>query len=109
MFERSIPGGSGSAGCGRVPDGKERGMPTVAFDVIGTLGGLERATRRLAELGAPEHSLDLGVAAFRVLDTRPEAGEACGMFSEAGSPILALTNGAEETTRALLERGGLLA
>jgi len=47
--------------------------------------------------------------AFRELDTRPEAGEACGMFSEAGWTILALTNGAEETTRALLERGGLLA
>ena len=37
-------------------------MPTVAFDVIGTLFTLERPTRRLAELGAPEHSLDLWFA-----------------------------------------------
>ncbi|HYV02062.1 MAG TPA: hypothetical protein VEM93_06960 [Actinomycetota bacterium] len=37
-------------------------MPTVAFDVIGTLFTLERPRRRLADRGAPEHSLDLWFA-----------------------------------------------
>jgi 2-haloacid dehalogenase len=127
-------------------------VPTVAFDVIGTLFSLDRPRQALASRGAPPLSLELWFAqtlrdamalahsggyrpfaevlqaalqrlapglgleegdvpevmeAFRQLDPVEGAQEALARLSEAGWRILALTNGSEQSTRALLRRAGL--
>lgn len=129
-------------------------MPTVAFDVIGTLFSLESPRRQLVDAGAPPETLDLWFAqslrdyfawshagayaplaevlratlprvlaahdiddeegaeervmtAMARLDPMPDAAEACRMFSDGGWKIIAVTNGAEASTRALLAGAGL--
>lgn len=127
---------------------------TVAFDVIGTLFGLEQLRSRLTDLGAPPPALELwfeqslrgyfalshagGYAplaevlkatlpfslrifevdvseeamgevmdGFTELDPSEGAEQACRTFAETDLKIIAVTNGSEETTRALLGRVGL--
>lgn len=127
---------------------------TVAFDIIGTCFGLDAPRRRMAELGAPDHALELWfaqalrdavalshaggyrplrdvlraelprtlatlglgalpeqldavVASFTQLEPQPGLQEAVGRLADAGWRLLALTNGAEGSTRGLLRQAGV--
>lgn len=60
--------------------------------------GLDRVCQ-----GEQQHLLD----AFAELDPDPEAEQAARLLHEGGHTLLALTNGAEDVTWRLLERGGL--
>lgn len=129
-------------------------MPTVAFDVIGTLLSLEPVRARLTSAGAPSHALDIWfaeslrdyfalshagdyaplrevlsaalprtlevlgagvdegerhgiVAALGELEPVAGAADACAALADAGYRLITLTNGSEDSTRALLEGGGL--
>jgi 2-haloacid dehalogenase len=129
-------------------------MPTVAFDVIGTLFGLDRPRAALVSAGTPEDVLELWFAqslrdaiafshaggyrpfrdvleaalhryasglpsppgdddlaavmeAFGDLDPVAGAEEATAQFAEAGWRLVTLTNGSEDSTRALLRRAGI--
>ncbi len=71
------------------------------------------ASATLAEV-AREHGRDLGKAGlnavldgFGQLDPHPDAAEAFRVLRNADIRIAALSNGAAETTQALLQRGGL--
>lgn len=71
------------------------------------------AAATLAEVGR-EHGRALGKAGldavldgFGQLDPHPDAAEAFGILRSAGVRIAALSNGATETTQALLQRAGL--
>lgn len=133
--------------------------PTAAFDMLGTFFSLDAPRRRLVELGAPPHAMDLWfaqagrdalalfqaggyvplrevlvatlprtlarfgleaegeavgeataavLAALDELEPAPDASEACAVLTERGWRLVALTNGSEGWTRALLRRAGLL-
>jgi 2-haloacid dehalogenase len=55
----------------------------------------------------PEEAAEIMPALGR-LDPAPGADRCCGTLDDAGCKLIALTNGGEEVTRGLLERGGLL-
>lgn len=64
----------------------------------------------LAEQGLTAASGDTHALAkgLEQLDARPGAAEAFALAAEAGTPIVALSNGASSSTKALLDRAGLL-
>lgn len=68
---------------------------------------LSRLLRALG-IDPPSGRLQEVVATFGELDPRPDAAQACETLARSGWRIIALTNGAEEGTRRLLEHGGLL-
>jgi 2-haloacid dehalogenase len=71
---------------------------------------LEASLSRLLQSLGMNHQPDrLGevMATFGELDARTDAAEACETLARSGWQIIALTNGAEESTRRLLKHGGL--
>lgn len=66
--------------------------------------------RTLAQLGvdAPADGLQAVLATFAELDPRPDLANTARHLGDRGWRLLALTNGAAGTTRALLERAGVL-
>jgi 2-haloacid dehalogenase len=67
------------------------------------LGEVLRAGLTRHGIGDP----DAVITAFKKLDPKPGAGDACRMLVESDSKIVALTNGSEELTESLLSHGGL--
>lgn len=63
----------------------------------------------LAEQGLDPSRVERGavIDGLRTLDARQGAGEALSRLAEAGVPAIALSNGSEEATAALLARAGL--
>ncbi|HZD80402.1 MAG TPA: haloacid dehalogenase type II [Actinomycetota bacterium] len=72
---------------------------------------LEAGLRRLvASTGvrASEEGLGSVMSAFSELDPRPDAPGACRRLANEGVRLLALTNGSERSTRAMLRNAGIL-
>jgi 2-haloacid dehalogenase len=65
-------------------------------------------TLRAVDVDAVEASNEAILAALGELEPQAEAAAACDLLQGAGWSIVALTNGSEQATRALLERSGLL-
>ncbi len=63
----------------------------------------------LAQLGLDPRRAGEVVASLGELDPYPDAEEALQRLTDAGVPVVALTNGTEQNTRRLLERAGLAA